>query len=48
MKEFKSECDECCRHRPSRLFYKQIKDKWMYLCSDCWEKYDGTKKRIES
>jgi len=41
-KEWKDRCDLCGKTGDpmfARIFYRKIKNKWKYLCSDCWVMY---------
>lgn len=41
MQEYKCTCDSCYKSGSetfARVYFRKIKNKWMYLCSECWEK----------
>jgi hypothetical protein len=39
--DWKNKCDDCGQkgYMIARIFWRQIKGKWKWLCKDCWNKY---------
>jgi len=39
--EIGKQCQLCHKRKESHMYPQKIKDKWLRLCKECWNKKDG-------